>query len=161
MTHSLHTAFRHGAEILARGNLKYGEVHRSHGISKDDWELLTQEDHWTPDQSRAIRAILASVIEIAMTITAMPAVPLPGQYAAAVIAIVVSPANRIMAAFRCPDTFDAVGAAGVTEPYEVRPMPREQMISLVMAYSGGYGGQPPMERLPREIAEATKKELAK
>lgn len=161
MTQTLHSAFRQGAEVLARANCLYSDIHRGYGLSKDDWELLTKETHWTPDETRAIRAILASVIEISMTIAAMPATPLPGQYAAAVIAIVVSPANRIMAAFRCPDTFDAVSAAGITEPFEVKPMAREQMISLVMAYSGGYGGQPAMERLPREIEELKKKELSK
>lgn len=161
MTDTIHSAFRTGAELLARENCKYTETHRSHGISQEDWDLLTRAEHWTPDESRAIRSILASVIEVCMTIVAMPAVPLPGQYAAAVIAIVVAPPNRIIAAFRCPDTFDAVAAAGITEPFEVKPMRPEQIIALVMLYSGGYGGQPPMERLPREVREIQKKELSR
>jgi len=161
VTSPLHNSFRAGAERLARANCEYQEIHRSHGISHEDWALLTQEEHWTPDQSRSVRSILASVIEVCMTIVALPAVPLPGQYAAAVIAICVSPANRMIAAFKCPDTFDAGFAAGIEQPFQVVPMRPEQMIALVMAYSGGYGGQPALGRLPQEVSEIQKKELAK
>ena len=159
MTQQIHSAFRSGAEILAKANCRYTAVHRAHGISQTEWELLTQEEHWTQDEARQIRSILSSVIEVCMSVIAMPAVPLPGQYAAAVISICVAPANRIIAAFKCPDTFDATAAAGVTEPFEVKPMRPEQIIALVLAYSGGYGGQPAMERLPREVAEMHKMEL--
>ena len=158
MTDQLHRSFRHGAETLAR---PYCEYHRAHGISQKEWDLLTQEEHWTPDQSRQIRSILASVIEVCMSVVAMPPSPLPGQYCAAVIAIIVAPANRIIAAYKCPDTFDAVAAAGISEPLEVKPVRPETMVSLVMAYSGGFGGQPPMERLPREIEEIVKKDAEK
>lgn len=154
----LHTAFRSGAQQLARDGLKYSEIHRAHGISQTDWELLTQDEFWTPEQYRGIRSLLANVVEVSMTVAGLPSVPLPGQYVAAVIAICVSPCNRIMAAQKAPDTFDAVGAAGITETFVVRPMPREQMLSLVMLYSGGYGGEPAMERLPADVVQMAKKE---
>jgi len=160
MSSSIHSAFRAGAAALARGDA-YGELHRSYGLIQDDWRLLTQEEHWTPDESRRIRSILASVIEVALTIAGMPALPLPGQYAAAVIALVVSPANRIVACAKVPDTFDAVAASGLHQEFEIKRMAPEQMISLVVAYSGGLGGEPPLERLPVEVSELMKKESAK
>jgi hypothetical protein len=157
---NVHAAFRAGAEHLARGQ-KYGEVHREHGLLEPDWQLLTQDEHWTPQEARRIRSILASVIEVTLTIAGMPATPLPGQYAAAVIAIVVKPANRMVAAVKVPETFDAVSASGLHDVVEVKPMPKEQMMALVVAYSGGLGGEPPMQMLPPEVEEVMKKENSK
>lgn len=154
----LHSAFRRGAETLVRGNHAYQAIHREHGISKVDWELLTQNEHWTPDQARSIRSILANCIEVCMTICGMPPVPLPAQYAAAVIAIVVSPANRMVAAMKCPDTFDALQASGLQGTVQIEKAPPEQMIALVTAYSGGFGGEGAMQRLDSEIVEIVKKE---
>lgn len=153
---SVHRAFRIGAEALAAAN-EYQELHRSYGLLQADWDLLTQERHWLPEEARRIRSILANVVEVSMTIAGMPAVPLPGQYVAAVIAIVVAPANRLVAATRVPDTFDAVAASGLMQAFEVRPMRPEQMMALVMAYSGGFGDEP-MPRLGDEVVEHMKKE---
>lgn len=150
----LHKSFRLGAERLASG--QYGTLHREFGISETDWRLLTQEENWTHEQARATRAIIASVVEVCMTVCGMPAVPLPAQYVAAVIAIVVAPNNRLIAATKAPDTFDAVAASGLMETVEIRPASREQMIALVMAYSGGFGGEP-MPRVNSEVVELTKK----
>jgi len=154
---NIHSAFRRGAEQLAQGQC-YTDLHRSYGILEPDWSLLTQDRYWSPDESRRIRSILAGVIEVSLTIAGMPAVPLPGQYCAAVIAIVVAPANRIVACTKVPETFDAVSASGLFQAFEIRPMRSEQMISLVLAYSGGLGGEPPMQRLPAEVAAVMKKE---
>jgi len=156
----IHRAFRMGAEALAVGQ-SYNELHRSHGLLEPDWELLTQDQHWTPEQARQVRSILASVIEVSLTIAGMPPIPLPGQYAAAVIAIIVSPANRLVAAMKVPDTFDAVAASGLMETFEVRPMRPEQMVALVVAYSGGLGGEPVRGELPPEVSRIMKKEAAK
>lgn len=156
----IHSAFKAGAGILARDGLRYGEIHRAHGISQPDWELLTQDEFWTPEQYRGVRSLLANIVEVSMTVAGLPSVPLPGQYVAAVIAICVSPCNRIMAAQKAPETFDAVAAAGITETFQVRPMPKEQMLSLVMLYSGGYGGEPALQRLPQEVVQLAKKEVS-
>lgn len=156
MTNDLHSAFKLGAQSLVRNGLKYQERHREHGIMQADWDLLVQEEPWTPEEARKIRAILASVIEVCLTIAGLPPVPLPGQYAAAVIAIVVSPANRFLAARKAPETFDAVEASGLEGPIKVTEVKYETMFGLVMAYSGGYGGEP-MERLPDEVNELRKK----
>lgn len=152
----IHQSFRVGAESLVRGSVKYTELHRSHGITQVDWDLLVQDEPWTPEQARQIRSILASIIEVCMTIAGLPPVPLPGQYAAAVIAIVVAPANRFLAAQKVPDTFDAVAASGLEGAVEIQPTKPEQMFGLIMAYSGGYGGEP-MVRLPEVVNEQRKK----
>jgi hypothetical protein len=157
----LHRSFRLGAETLTRNMCKYTELHRSHGIMQTDWELLTQEEHWTPEQTRQVRSILASVIEVCMTIGGLPPVPLPGQYAAAVIAICVAPSNRFLAAARVPDTFDAAAASGLQGKMEIKKCDQEQIMGLVMAYSGGYGGAEPMPRLNEEINEMRKKDNEK
>lgn len=156
----IHAAFRRGAEALAYGDC-YSELHRSYGLNEADWQLLTREEHWTPDEARQIRSILASVVEVSLTIAGMPPVPLPGQFVAAVIAVVVSPANRFVACARVPDTFDAVVASGLHQDFEVRPMRVEQMLSLVVAYSGGLGGEPPAERLNSEVVKMMQKESKK
>lgn len=152
----LHTSFRLGAEQLASAQI-YTELHRSHGIMETDWELLVLNRHWTAEETRQIRGILGQIVEVAMTISGMPAVPLPGQYVAAIIAIVVAPPNRMVACTKTPETFDAFAASGIMQNFEVRPMPREQMMSLVMAYSGGFGDEPPMQRLPDSVREVKKK----
>lgn len=156
MSVDLHKSFRLGAEALVHANYRYTELHRSNGISSEEWAVLTQPEHWTPEQARDARGLIANCIEVAMTISGLPATPLPGQYAAAVIAIVVAPANRMIAALKAPETFDAVAAAGITETFQVKPMAKEQMMALVMAYSGGYGGEPPMQRLPADVVELVK-----
>lgn len=151
----LHKSFRAGAERLASATMSYTELHRSHGISQADWSLLTQGEPWTPEEARQTRSILASIIEVAMTISGLPPVPLPGQYAAAIIAIIVAPSNRFVAVRKVPDTFDAVAASGLEGAVDIVPMKQEQMFGLIMAYSGEYGGEP-MKRLNDEVNEARK-----
>ena len=149
----IHKAFQHGAEILAKDTCKYTELHKGHGIDQHHWEVLTQREYWSPDQTRQIRAILANVLEVAMTISGMPAIPLPGQYCAAVIAHIVAPANRLLACTKAPDTFDADAASGLLGTHEVKDMSVQQLMSLVMAYSGGYTGEPESHRLPADVRQ--------
>lgn len=156
----LHASFKLGAKALVNGGMEYKEIHRSHGITATDWELLTQREHWTPEQVRQCRSILASTIEVCMTIAGLPPVPLPGQYAAAVIAIIVSPANRFLACQKVPETFDAAAASGLEGAIEIKPVKAETMMGLVLAYSGGYGGEP-SPALPEEVNEMRKKDNEK
>lgn len=150
----LHSAFKYGARKLAKDNCAYSELHKGHGIQEDHWRLLTSTEYWTQQEARQIRAILANAIEVSMTIAGMPAIPLPGQYVAAFIVEVVAPCNRYLAAIMAPDTFDAVDASGLLSTHEVKTMPREQMLALVLAYSGGYDGEPNASRVPKAV-EAT------
>lgn len=152
----IHKAFRVGAQQLAANQCRYTSLHKTHGIEEHHWDLLTQSEYWSPDQARAMRSILASVCEASMTIAGMPAVPLPGQYVAAVIAEIVAPVNRLLACVKAPDTFDAYMASGLERTHEVKPMSREQLQGLVIAYSGGLAKEPNAHKLPSEIKEQMK-----
>lgn len=154
----LHNAFKVGARKLAQSERAYTDLHKAHGIEEAHWKLLTQSEYWTPDQARAIRSILANVVEVSMTIAGMPPVPLPGQYVAAVIATCVSPCNRMLACVKAPDTFDAAMASGFLGQPEVKDMEYQQLMSLTIAYSGGFPHEPPGEKLGAEILEAVAKE---
>ena len=154
----IHNAFRIGAKKLAQSERQYTDLHKSHGIDEAHWELITQDEYWTPDQARQIRAVLSNMIEISMTIAGMPAVPLPGQYVAALISEVVSPCNRMVACMKAPDTFDATDASGLFGTHEVKEMTHQQLMSLVLAYSGDITKEPSAHKLPREIAEAVSEE---
>lgn len=157
----IHTAFRRGAELLAKDQCKYTALHKGHGIDPFHWEILTQKEYWSPDQAREMRSVLANVIEISMTLAGMPAIPLPGQYVAALIATVVSPCNRLVACTKAPDTFDAFAATGLMETHEVKDMPVQQLMALVVVYSGDYGGEPAPHRLPKETQEKMKEHSKK
>ncbi len=153
----IHKAFQHGAQIIAKNSCEYTSLHKGHGIDQAHWDLLTQPEYWSPDQARQIRAILANVLEVSMTIAGLPAIPLPGQYLAALITEVVSPCNRYLACIKAPDTFDANAASGILETYQVKPMPYQQLMSLVIAYTGGSTDEPEREKLPREVKDIMKK----
>ena len=99
--------------------------------------------------------------QAATSIAGMPAIPLPGQYVAALIAEVVSPVNRLLACTKVPETFDAEAASGILRTHEVKPMSYEQMSSLVILYSGGFMKEPQAHRLPRDVSEEMKKENQK
>lgn len=153
----IHEAFRVGAKKLAADAGKYSLLHKDHGIEEGHWMLLTQEEYWTPDQVRQIRSILSNVIEVSMTIGGLPSIPLPGQYAAAVIAEVVSPMNRYLACLKVPETFDAIDASGILGTSQVKPMTFQQMMGLVTAYSGGIQTEPAGHRLPKKVNEVVDK----
>lgn len=153
----IHKAFRHGAQILAKAQCEYTSLHKGHGIDQAHWDLLTQGEYWSPDQARQIRSVLANILEVSMTIAGMPAIPLPGQYTAALIAEIVSPANRLLACTKAPDTFDAEAASGLTETHSVKPMGIQQLMSIVIAYSGSYENEPAAHVLPMDIKSHMKK----
>lgn len=135
--------FRIGAKGLVIPTMDYSSVHQMHGLSQEDWDLLTQKEPWTITHRQKARSLIAECVNISLTIAGLPAQPLPAQYVAAVISCVVAPANRLVAAMRAPETFDGVAASGLLGGQEVQPVTTEQMVSLVMAYSSGYeSGQP-------------------
>jgi hypothetical protein len=151
---NIYEAFRVGSKTIAKSGNNYTDLHKSHGIDQTEWELITQEEYWTPDQAREIRTVLANVIEVSMTIAGIPAIPLPGQYVAAVISEVVAPANRLVAVMKSPDTFDAADASGLMKTSEVKDMTKQQLMALTLYYSGEGKKEPPASRLPRKMSSA-------
>ena len=149
----IHKAFRIGAQKIAANEKRYTTLHKAHGIEEAQWELLTSQEYWSVDEARQIRTILANVVEVSMTIAGMPAIPLPGQYVAAVISEIVAPPNRILACTKAPDTFDAASALVAEEQTEVKSMTTTQLISLVLLYSGGFPDEPQGHKLSRDVAE--------
>lgn len=157
----IHRAFRQGSKELAKANCEYTELHKGHGIDQAHWELLTTPEYWSIEQQRQIRSILAAVLEVSMTIAGLPAIPLPGQYAAALIAEVVAPCNRFVACTKAPETFEAVDASGLISTHEVKTMSVQQLMALVLAYSGGFPDEPPADKLPKAISTKVSKENQK
>jgi hypothetical protein len=147
----IHKAFRIGAMRLAHAQREYTALHKSHGIDPYEWEILTQDEYWSVDQAQKMRTILANIVEVSMTIAGMPAIPLPGHYVAAVIAVIVSPVNQMLACTKAPDTFDAAMASGLEGTYEVKPMSVQQLCALVIAYSGDYHMEPQAHRIPKSV----------
>lgn len=155
---NLFNAFAAGARQLAAP--QYSEIHAKYGISQGDWDLLTLPRPWTADERRQVRSILAECLSISMHIAGLPAMAMPGQFAAALIVHVVHPCNRLVAATRAPDTYDGELATGLRGPVEVSPMRIEQMLALVIAYSGEITGEPTRTEnaeLQRQVAREAKK----
>lgn len=157
----IHSAFRMGSQELARHDKEYSMLHKGHGIEEANWLLLTQPEYWSNEQAKQIRSILANVLEVSMTIAGLPAIPMPGHYVAALISEVVSPCNRMLACVKAPDTFNAVDASGLLGTHEIKPMTTQQMMALVIAYSGNATLEPVVQKLPREVEETMKKEAKK
>lgn len=135
--------FKIGAKGLVNPAMDYCAIHQTHGLSQEDWELLTQSEPWSITHRQKARSLIAECVNISLTMAGLPAQPLPAQYVAAVIAYVVAPANRLVAAMRAPETFDGVAASGLLGAQEVTPCSTEQMVSLVIAYSSQVDpGQP-------------------
>lgn len=126
-----------GAMEIAAYGKEHTPAHAAVGFSAEEWDLLTTPTPWTPEQRRQVRSVLAEAVSVTLTLAGLPSEPLPGQYVAAVIAQLVAPANRLVAAYRAPECFDAISASGLIAATEVRPMGPEQMVSLVVAYSSG------------------------
>lgn len=148
--------FRQGAKVLATDGMKYEKIHGTWGLHSSDWELLTSEHPWNQEQRRAVKTILTDVLNISLTISGLPAMPLPSEYVAAVIATLVHPVNRIVAATRAPETYSAVDASGLQGTIQIVPAKIETMISLVIAYTGGetkqpMNAKPASEKLDKEL----------
>lgn len=127
--------FEAGALTLVSDQMEYTTRHAEAGFSKPDWDMLTQKEYWNAEQARAVSSVLAEACSISLRLAGIPAVPLPGQYVAAMICKLVAPANRITAAIRAPRTFEAENAAGISGSVAVKETSREQMMSLVLYFS--------------------------
>jgi len=117
----------------------HNPVMAGYGISQQEWDLLTKNEAWNPEERRSVRSALSEVINCSLSMAGLPADALPSEYVAAVIAVVVSPVNRLVAAARTPETHLAVSAAGIKENEDIDPASPAQMRALVMMYTGLHG----------------------
>lgn len=67
------------------------------GITRQDFELLTQKEHWVrphmPKVMRTINSLLYGTLEV----MGMPKITIPSEYVAAAVTIFIAPANRLPA----------------------------------------------------------------
>lgn len=128
--------FATGCNELASTPKVYGSLHKNAGFNQDEWELLTQEECWTRNDARKMAAIISNAVSITLNIASLPAVALPGAYVAMVIRKLVAPCNRIIAAHNAPESYDAQSAVGIISQSEVVTTTKEQMIALVLLFTG-------------------------
>lgn len=126
-----------GAFQLGTLPVAYGDEHAALGFSRAEWSLITSEEGWLPAERRNVRSILSEAVNSSLERAGLASDPVPGQYVAMVICALVAPVNRLVAAARAPESYDAVVASGLFGPAELVDMPPWQMQSLVMAYSSG------------------------
>lgn len=153
--------FQIGVDELTSDTLEYTPRIQNAGIGKAEWSLLTQKEIWSPSQMRSVNSILAEALGIVLTMSGLPAVPLPGNYVAALICKLVAPCNRLQAAIRAPRSFDAVTASGLTGPIQIHDTSRETMIALVTAYSSGQFLPSYDETFDRQVRELIREEIEK
>lgn len=151
--------FEAGALTLVSDQMDYTKRHAEAGFAKPDWDLLTQPEYWNADQARQVSSILAEACSISLRLAGIPAVPLPGQYVAALICKLVAPSNRLTAALRAPRTFEAESASGVSGPVAVQETSPEQMMSLVMYFSNALTADLPENGVDPRVVEAVLSEV--
>lgn len=127
-------AFSIGARAMARD---VGGAIQEHGFQDFEWQVLTADYCWRPDQQVMIPGLIARLADSTMVLANLPRTRLPGQYVAALIVEVVKPCNIVVACWSAPDTFDASAASGEFAEFHIAAMPPEQILSLAMRMLGG------------------------
>ena len=124
-----------GARIVESFGSEFGDEHMRAGFSKATWDLLRSPRFWSPEQAAHARSLLTEAINACLTVAGIPAGTMPGQYVAVVIYRLVSPCNWMTAAYRAPETYNAVQASGVSVSSEIVSMDVRQLIALVLEYA--------------------------
>jgi hypothetical protein len=157
---NMFSIFRQGAAHLVTETMAYTDVHQMHGLSAEDWSLVTQSEPWNIEDRKRVKSVIAECVTISLTIAGLPAMALPGQYVAAVIACIVAPANILVAATRAPDAFDGVAASGLQGDFKIEKMTAEQMISLCLAYASAEFREPVGLMIPKNVSDVAVKDAA-
>lgn len=151
---TFHQLFLLGADELAAAPIEYGEMHQTAGFTKDDWDLLSQKECWTPAQVMNLPTLINTLVSITLKIGGLPAVPLPGAFVAASICKNIAPCNRLLAAASAPESFDAMSASGILGASVKTITSKEQMYALVIYMSSADYGALSSFRLNDEIEDA-------
>ena len=154
-----------GARVVASLPEEHSDaIHGRCGIGAADWEVLRCKTFWTPRQVEVARVAIDKLLAHALTASGLPAIPLPAEYVAACIAVVIPAANWMAAAQAARAGLDGsmlVQSNGdATQQREL--VSSERLFALILAYSGeveGYIiGSPPAEPpLETPTSKATKK----
>lgn len=154
---SVMKAFTRAMRALATSYSEFNQDIAAAGVTETSWNLLISERIWTQKDGHAAISALMALYERAHTIAGIQKEALPGQFVAAIIAQLVSPGNWYTAVRLVPDTWDAIAAAGVNGPPEIKPMEKTQILSLVALYAGEWEGEPDEHMLPSmELPKQTK-----
>lgn len=137
---SYQNLFLLGANELATHSHDYGTEQQAAGFTKDEWDLLTQDECWTKTQQMKVPSILSSAVSITLRTAGLPPTPLPGAFVAAVICKLVSSCNRIVAAASAPESFDVMSAVGLSTETKTIITSKEQMYALVVYFSSAQFG---------------------
>lgn len=133
--------FCNAACTLGDHTTEYGVRQAEVGFTQSDWNLLTQDELWTPDQVRRVSDVITEACSISLSVAGIPAAALPCHYVASVICRLVAPCNRFAAAHKAPRSFDPIKASGIEGPSEDADVTVQQMIALVMFYSSQDAGR--------------------
>lgn len=132
--------FMLGANELATHTAEYGPEQKSAGFTKEEWDLITQDECWSKSQQLKIESVISSAVSITLRTAGLPPTPLPGAYIAATICKLVAPCNRLIAAASAPESFDVLSATGLLEESRHVITSREQMFALVVYFSASEFG---------------------
>ncbi|MDE0684978.1 MAG: hypothetical protein OXI63_18810, partial [Candidatus Poribacteria bacterium] len=108
------------------------------GIHDAHLRLIRKDRLWNAAERQEVESILTSLLEVCNQRAGLPSMQLPAEYIACMIARVVSPCNRLVAATRAPRGYAGIKATGLTEEPVIETVEPEVMVALVVAFSGGY-----------------------
>lgn len=132
---TFHQLFLLGANELATMPIDYGPEQQAAGFTEQEWDLLTTDTCWTPNERMKIPSILSSAISITLRVGGLPPTALPGAFLASVICKLVKPCNRLLAASVAPESFDVMSAAGIHGESQIVNTTHQQMLALVVYFS--------------------------
>lgn len=127
--------FLMGARQLVTDSFEFSDDHQAAGFSRQQWNLLTSNKHWTRAERREVKNLLETACSISQEIAGIPPSTMPGEYVAAVICLFVHPCNRILASRRAPEAFDTLSASGLIGRPEEKPVLPSQMTALVLMFT--------------------------
>lgn len=107
------------------------------GVSQEDMDILTGPALWTPDLRIRVRRTLDSVVFGITDMAGLPRVEIPAEMAAAIIAMIVNPANWMIAASWLADLKPAQDFTTPEETVQLERVSAGKMFVLVCMADAG------------------------
>ena len=108
------------------------------GISSDLIRVLRKNTLWNADDRMRAEGALSELLNVCNHRAGLPQIELPAEFIACMIARIVSPVNRVVAAQKAPRGYKGILATGLHSEPLIEDVEPETMIALVIAFSGGY-----------------------